>query len=95
MLARFGQWLAGEPPAKAVTGPGVVALTYDVPLRSLTDNPQRRAREAMKAYRSHAWVNTAERSVSGVAATVPYHLEDQDGETVTAESGAIQAQALR
>ena len=45
----------------------MVALSYDVPISTLTNNPQRKAREAMAAFRT-PWVFTAERAVSSVAA---------------------------
>lgn len=74
--------------AKAVgsggTGAGVVALSYDVPISSIANNPQRKAREAMAAFRT-PWVFTAERAVSSVASTVGWHLENDQDETLGGE----------
>lgn len=67
---------------KAVTGPGVVAMTYDVPLTSLSRTPQKMAREAQALYHHNPWAYLAENSVSGVAAGVPFHVEDANGNTV-------------
>ena len=65
----FGRATQPAPEAKAVvtgnggTGPGVVALTYDVPLSSLSKDPQRLARQAEAYYTGHPWVRAAERLI--------------------------------
>jgi phage portal protein BeeE len=83
--------LLGRPEAKATgtggTGPGVVGLTYDAPLLSMGNNPQKKAAQAMAAYREHFWVGVAERAVSGPASGVGWHLEDANGETIDETSG--------
>lgn len=72
-----------EPVArKAVTGPGVVAMTYDVPLTSMSRNVQKLSREAQSVYHTNPWAYLAENSVSGVASGVEFHVEDSNGERV-------------
>lgn len=85
-----------DTPAKSGSGgsgPGVVALTYDTPISTLANNPQRKAREAMAAFRT-PWVFTAERAVSSVASTVDWHLENDADETIGDESSEVEQAAL-
>jgi phage portal protein BeeE len=48
----------------------------------LGDNPQMRMRRAWQMGISVDWIRSAERVISGKFATVPWHLEDPDGETI-------------
>lgn len=86
--------LFGRPTeAKAVvtgnggTGPGVVALTYDVPLDSLSKNPQKMAAAAQRAYHENIWVHAAEWAIVSRATSVGWHLEDDQGDTIGDEPG--------
>jgi phage portal protein BeeE len=71
-----------QPAAKAMTGPGVLAWDYGVPLTSISRTPQKIAREAQAVYHNNPWAYLAENSVSGVAATVAFHIEDDAGNTI-------------
>lgn len=76
-------------PAKAAIGPGVVALMNDVPLSSISRNPQKMEREAQAVYHNNAWAYVAENTVSGVGATVTWHVEDERGKNVTDTHPAV------
>lgn len=75
-----------EPEAKAVTGPGAFAMTYHTPLHSLSRDPHKLMAEAQALFHSNAWVNAAERAIGNRLVTVPWHLEDDNGDTVTDKS---------
>lgn len=77
---------AAAPAGKAITGPGVNAFLYDQPVWSASRNPQAMMRAAAALYHEHPWVRVAERTVSGPAGAIPWHLEDENGETVTDDS---------
>ena len=72
--------------AKAVTGPGAISMEINPPLRSLRNTPQAVARQALETYRNNEWVHLAEGLIDDKFATVKWHLEDRDGETVDEES---------
>ena len=71
-----------EPEAKAVTGPGAFAMTYHQPLHSFSRDPHRLMAEAQALFRTNMWVHTAEEAICNRLVGVPWHLEDDDGETV-------------
>lgn len=89
----LGRAIEPAPEAKAVTtgsggsGPGVVALTYDVPLSDPAKHPQKLAAAAQRAYHENVWVHAAEWAVSSRAASVSFHLETPDGNTVGDQPG--------
>lgn len=62
-------------------GAGVLMTEYLLP-SILGDNPQMRMRRAWQMGISVDWIRSAERVISGKFATVPWHLEDPDGETI-------------
>lgn len=77
------------------SGPGVLAYFNDVPLWSASRNPQRLMRQAQSLYHSHPWVHAAEHIVSSRAAGVPWHLEDENGDTVDDKHPNAQAKGIR
>jgi phage portal protein BeeE len=68
------------------TGAGVLAYYNDAPLWTSARSPRRLMKQAQELYHSHPWVHAAEAVVSGRAAGVDWHLEDEEGEEVTDES---------
>ena len=84
----LGRTAEPAPEAKAVvtgnggSGAGVVALTYDIPLDNLSRNPQKLAAAAQRAYHENVWVHAAEWAVVSRAASVDWHLEDDEGNTI-------------
>lgn len=70
------------PAAKAVTGPGVVAYDVGVPITSMSRTPQKLAREAQSVYHTNLHVYDAESTVSGMAAKVEFHFENDAGDRV-------------
>jgi phage portal protein BeeE len=80
-----------EPEAKAVTGPGAFAMTYHTPYgaswtTSASRDPHRLMAEALALYRQ-PWVNVAERAISNRLLRLPWHLEDEAGDTVDESAG--------
>jgi SPP1 gp7 family putative phage head morphogenesis protein len=75
-------------PAKAVvtgtggTGPGVYAMTHDVPLWTARRDPNALMRQAQQLFHTNPWVMAAERVISGRVSTAPWHLEDAEKETI-------------
>src|ERR1041385_5872750 len=72
--------------SKAVTGGGAYVLEYHEPLARQQRNPQKYQRSCQAISRKNPWVNTAEASIAGKASTIPWHLEDAEGETVDQEA---------
>lgn len=79
---------------KSWTGPGASAFLYQQQLETISTTPQKIAMQAQNLYSSHAIVNEVERQVSGRGSSVPFHLEDADGNTIDDES-APNLQAIR
>lgn len=65
-------------PAKAMTGPGALGMTWQQPIASLDKTPQKLAAQAQLLYHEHPDVNDAERTVSGRASQIAWHLETPD-----------------
>ncbi len=70
------------PPAKAATGIGATWMTYDSPLASGSRDPRRRMAEAQAIGRSNDTIREAERVIGAKFSTVPWHLEDGDGNRI-------------
>jgi hypothetical protein len=68
------------------TGPGVVAYYNDVPLWTVSRNPRRLMRQAQELYHEDLIIRAAEGKVSGKAAGLPWHLEDENEDEITDES---------
>lgn len=64
--------------AKAATGPGAVAATYEMPLDLFSKSAQKACSAAQRLYRDNPWVRRAEITVSGRASNLPWHLEDDN-----------------
>jgi phage portal protein BeeE len=79
--------------AKAVTGPGTLSLMWDSPLSSLSRNPNRLMLEAQSLY-YQPWVHVAEQAVVNRMIRLPWHLEDEEGETFDGESNPEQRALL-
>ena len=87
-----------EPPtieAKAVTGPGAFAMTYHAPLHTWSKDPHKLMAEAQGLFRTNGWVGAAERALGGLFIGLPWHLEDEDGETIDAKSPEPYQEPLR
>lgn len=81
-------------PAKAASGPWVAWASAYAPLASLSRNANRLMAEAEALFHSAPWVAEAERIISGRMGRVPYHLEDEDGETLTRKTSTLAASLL-
>lgn len=68
--------------AKAAIGPGIANLMYGTPLLSLSRDPHRLMAEAQALFRNNMWVHTAEEAICNRLVGVPWHLEDEKGDTV-------------
>lgn len=71
------------PIAKAETGIGAVWQTIYAPLNSLSKSPNKLMAEAEALFHTAPWVAEAERIISGRMGRVGYHLEDENGDTLT------------
>jgi portal protein len=67
---------------KAGLGPGAYVMEYHEPLARHQRDPQKFMKYAQTISRKNPWVNTAEGIICGKASTVPWHLEDANGDTV-------------
>jgi phage portal protein BeeE len=75
--------LLGRPTeVKAATGPGVAALTYHTPWHTLSRDPNRLMAEGQALFHSNGWVASAERALGGRFIRMPWHIEDDQGETI-------------
>jgi hypothetical protein len=83
-LVRTEVFKASE--GKAWTGPGASAFLYQQQLETIATSPQKIAMQAQNLYSSHAIVNEVERQVSGRGSSVPFHLEDENGEEIDDQS---------
>lgn len=68
------------------TGPGVAAYYNDAPLWTVSRNPRRLMRQAQELYHDDLIIRAVEGKVSGKAAGLPWHLEDENDDEVTDES---------
>ena len=76
-----------EPETKAMTGRGAYVLEYHEPLNSMyRRSGPRWMKRAQEISRTNPWIDRAERTITGRGASVPFHLEDEDEETVDDES---------
>lgn len=85
--------VVAEPPQKAATGPGMFVLTGSVPMNTVSTDPNRLMAEAELLFHRNTWVAAAERAITSRFAGVPYHLEDENGETIEAKQSTA-AKAL-
>lgn len=67
---------------KAASGAGVNAFYTDIPLSMFQRNPRKMCREAQAAFRTQTWVRVAETAVTRKVRNLPWHLEDQNDDTV-------------
>lgn len=73
--------------AKAVTGPGAFAMTYHTPWHSLSRDPNKLMAEGQSLFHSNGWVAAAERALGGRFIRMPWHLEDENGDTIDDTAG--------
>lgn len=86
-IVRRATQKASLTPEKAVTGPGAAVMSWGVPISNEMRNAQQMMREAQAVYaRGNRWVKRAEQTISGRVGSVPWHLETNDGESITDES---------
>jgi HK97 family phage portal protein len=74
---------------KAALGPGAYAIEYHEPLQRHRRSPEKYQKHCQSISRKNPWVNTAEAIISGKASTTPWHLEDQNGDTVETPISAL------
>lgn len=90
MPTLFGYTFGREPaPQKASTGgtgAGVLAFANDVPLWSASRNHNRLMRQAQELYHSDLIIRACENKVAGRAASLPWHLEDENDDEVGDDS---------
>lgn len=76
-------WAGTDPtPTKAEVGPFVANVSYNAPLISLANSPQKRMREAQELYHSNPWIRSAESVVTRRVVGLPWHLETGDDEDI-------------
>ena len=64
-------------------GPGAGVLLTEYPLTALLgDTPQKRMRQAYKLGVEVPWIRAAERAITGPGASVDWHLEDENDDTI-------------
>jgi HK97 family phage portal protein len=81
--------LLGRPnEVKAATGPGVAALTYHTPWHTLSRDPNRLMAEGQALFHNNGWVYSAESALGGRFLRTPWHLEDENGDTVDEKSAS-------
>lgn len=81
--------LAPIPEAKAQTGSGWISMATLPHLSSLSRRPEKLIAEAQALFHSNVWVAACERAIVGRFASVEYHLETEDDESVTAEDSPL------
>ncbi len=97
MASTFLQRLIGVAPieAKAETGSGLFALQGYPQLSSLSRRPEKLIAEAEALFHSNVWVAACERAVVGRFASVQFHLEDPEDNTLDADSSPLAASLLQ
>ena len=88
-----------QPQKAGPIGPGASVLNTEYPLSLLGfgqshQDPRRRIREAWQLGRKVPWIRVAERVISDRAATVPWHLEDDDDQDIDDEYPDTDAQRI-
>ena len=78
--------LLARVPEKAAVGRGADMVSHGYPLMATLSDPASRAATALAAYRWSLYIRQAERAIKSRLATVPWWLEDADGERITDES---------
>ena len=85
MAQTFLQRLLGIP-FKAETGSGLFALQGYPMLSSLSNRPEKLIAECEALFHANPWVAACERAIVSRFASVEFHLEDDDEETVDADT---------
>src|ERR1035437_9533722 len=85
-ITRRGSLITTTVESKAMSGPGATAWLYQQQLETISQSPQKLAMQAQALYRDNAIVNEVERQVSGRGSSVPFHIEDENGDEVTDKS---------
>ena len=80
--------------AKAETGSGVASILAYPQLSSMSRRPERLMAEAEALFHTSPWVGEAERIISGRMGRVAYHLETEDGETISRDDGPLATSLL-
>lgn len=80
---------------KAGLGPGAYVLEYHEPLEKHRRNTQKWMRYAQTVSRKNPWVNTAEGIICSKLSTVPWHLEDANGDTIDPDNAGPATSALQ
>lgn len=79
---------------KAATGWEPIYNPYNTVL-SQSRSPLRRMREEQALYRDHEWIGSAEDTVTDRVASLPWHVEDGNDDTVDDEEKNPQLKAIR
>lgn len=61
-------------------------MSWGTPIADVTRDESRVLRDALTVYRTNRWINRAESVISNRVSGVPWHLEDENGDSVTDES---------
>lgn len=91
----LGRAEPAPPEAKAMTGPGAFAMTYHTPMASFSRDPHRLMAEAQALFRTNVWVHAVEDAIGTRLSSRPWHLEDDEGETVTDDADEQSRAALK
>jgi hypothetical protein len=67
---------------KAGLGTGAYVMEYHEPLNRHKRDPQKFMLSAQQISRRNPWVNTAEGIITGKASTLPWHLEDENSDSL-------------
>src|SRR6266850_3165913 len=78
--------IAALPSAKAETGSGVASFLAYPSLTSLSRRPEKLIAEAQALFHANVWVAACERAIVNRMAAVEYHLEDDQDNTLDADS---------
>ena len=96
-MASLLQRILGTAPieAKAETGSGLYALQGYPMLSSLSNRPEKLIAEAETMYHTNAWVAACERAIVARIASVKYHLEDDDDNTIDSDTSSLAASLIQ
>lgn len=82
------------PPVKAETGSGLYALQGFPMLNSLSNRPEKLIAEAEALFHTNVWVAACERAIVSRFASVEYHLEDENDETIDSDTSPLAASLI-
>jgi phage portal protein BeeE len=81
--------MLGYAPAKASSGIGAFWMSTEPSISMFSGNQQKMMKDAQEVAQSNRWIRASERVISQAFGTVDWHLENEEGETVTDESNPL------